>query len=80
MLSLFVFLTNEKYLAYHLKHLRVPLVVRVPQVGNPWSRDYVAHLIDIFYAPQMNIWVISYIFIVASDELSAFQLLKCQKI
>ena len=25
-----------KYLAYHLKNFRVPPVVRVPQVGNPW--------------------------------------------
>jgi hypothetical protein len=39
-LSLFVFLTNEKYLAYHLKHLCVPLVVRVPQVGNPCIRRF----------------------------------------
>jgi len=26
-----------KLLAYHLEDLRVPLVVRVPQVGNPCS-------------------------------------------
>jgi len=28
-----------KFFAYHLEDLRVPLVVRVPQVGNPWYAD-----------------------------------------
>jgi len=27
-----------KLLAYYLEDLRVPLVVRVPQVGNPWNK------------------------------------------
>jgi hypothetical protein len=27
--------------AYHLTHVRVPPVVRVPQVGNPWPRQHV---------------------------------------
>jgi len=29
-----------KLLAYHLEDLRVPLVVRVPQVGNPCCKGY----------------------------------------
>jgi len=32
-----------KLLAYHLEDLRVPLVVRVPQVGNPSLKDFIAH-------------------------------------
>jgi len=28
-----------KLLAYYLDDLRVPLVVRAPQVGNPWVRS-----------------------------------------
>jgi len=32
-----VFVKKCKFLAYHLEDLRVPLVVRVPQVGNLWS-------------------------------------------
>jgi len=32
------FVKKWKLLAYHLDDLRVPLVVRVSQVGNPWLR------------------------------------------
>jgi len=31
---------NRKLLTYHLKDLHVPLVVRVPQVGNPCITGY----------------------------------------
>jgi len=37
-LGIQVFVKKWKLLAYHLEDLRVPLVVRVPQVGNPCFR------------------------------------------
>ena len=43
-------------LAYHREDLRVPLVVRVPQVGNPWSRA----LILIFFTTALMSIVTSF--------------------
>jgi len=33
-----------KLLSYHLKSTRVPLVVRVPQFENHWSRTWVPNM------------------------------------
>ena len=53
--NIFVMKKNKKshitprVLAYHLEGLRVPLVVRVPQVGNHWSKALVPlHSIGIY--------------------------------